>query len=285
MANHITGDILYSLQHDIGSITQITPGYILTSYKSLTSNDSLLPMQIQQNLSLTLYYKNSPKSFFSNISISASNVKKNIIYNQIFDSFFIQSVGRLTTNHQKNFTISGNTSKFFTESKINIALNYNYSLFKTDLLVQNLPATNNSNIISLGLTANYNMLSFGSLVTKADFDFFKNVLRQSNFKSPANSTNHLTLSANFYFYLSEKSTLYFNNNYYNVSDNKNNKRNNFFADIGFKQKFKKTDLEIVWSNITNTRTYYSIYNAGNLKEINKYNIRPTSLMLKYYFNF
>jgi hypothetical protein len=285
LLNHLSGDIVYSLEHGIGSIIQIIPGYILTSYKNLTRNDSLLPLQMQQNASFNLYYKNSPKSIFSNINISASDIKKNIIYNQLFDGFFIQSVGRFMTNHQKNFTISGNTSKFFTESKINIALNYNYSLFTADLLEQNLPAISNSNTISLGLTANFNMLSFASLETKADFDYFKNVLKQSNFKSPPTSANHLHLLAKFYFYLSKKSTLNFNNNYYKVSDNKNNKRNNFFEDIGFKQKFKKTDLEIVWSNITNIKTYYTIHNLDNLREINRYNIRPTSLMLKYYFNF
>lgn len=285
LLNHLSGDIVYSLEHDIGSIVQITPGYILTSYKSLIRNDSLLPLQMQQNVSFNLYYKNSPKSIFSNISISASDIKKNIIYNQLFDGFSIQSVGRFVTNHQKNFTISGSTSKFFTEFKINLALNYNYSLFTADLLEQNLPATSNSNTFSLGLTANFNILDFASFETKTDFDHFKNVLKQSNFKSSPNSTNHFHLLAKLYFYLSKKSTLYFNNDYYKVWDNKNNKRNNFFGDIGFKQKFKKTDVEIEWSNVTNTKTYYSIYNLDNLKEINKYNIRPTSLMLKFYFNF
>lgn len=280
----ITGDVVYTLEHDIGSIVQITPGYILNNYKSLNRNDSLLPLQRQQNLGFYVYYKNSPRSVFSNLAISASDVKKNIIYSQFFDGFFIQSVGRYITNHQKSFTISGNTSKFFTQSKINIALNYNYTLFTTDLLEQNLPATSNSTVISLGLKTNFNMLSYASLETKADFDYFKNELKQSAFASPATFTNHLHLLARLYFYFSKKSTIYFNNDFYKVWDNKNNKGDNFFGDIGFKQKFKKTDLEIEWSNVTNTKTYFTIYNSDNLQQINTYNIRPANLMLKFYFN-
>lgn len=285
IAENITGDVSYALQNSIGNISNITSGLILNNYRSINKNDSLIPLQQNHNLNTSFYYKNSLKGLFSNLSISASQTKKNIIFNQVFDGFFIKSVGSYLNNYQKNLMISGNTSKYFIEAKINLALNYSYNLLQSDILQQNQIAKSNSTIFSLGFKSNLNMLSYASFETNSKYDFFKNEISQSSLISSPSATNRLQQFLRLYFYPSKKSTLYFNNELYSVWDSKNNKGNYFFGDVGLKQKFRKTELEIEWSNFTNSKTYVTINNSENLKQINTYNIRPTNVMVKFYFNF
>jgi CarboxypepD_reg-like domain len=285
IVENITGDVSYTLQNSIGNVSNISSGYIINNYRSVNRNDSLVPLQKQQSVIVSLYYKNSLKAIFSNVSVSLSQTKKNIIFNQVFNGFFIQSIGNYLNNYQKSLIVSGNTSKYFIESKINLSLNYNYSTFQSDILQQNTIAKSNSKILSLGLKSNLNMLSYASIETNTKYDFFQNKITQSSFSSSPSITNRLQQFVRLYFYLSKKSTLYFNNELYNVWDDKNNKGNYFFGDMGLKQKFKRVELEIEWSNITNSKTYVTINNSENLKQINTYNIRPTNLMIKLYFNF
>ncbi len=285
IAENITGDIAYTLQNSIGNISNISSGLILNNYRSINKNDSLIPIQKLQSLNASLYYKNSIKGIFSNLSLSASQTKRNIIFNQVFDGFFIKSVGSYLNNYQKSLMLSGNTSKYFIESKINLALNYSYNILQSELLQQNQNVKSNSQIISLGFKSNLNMLSYASFETNTKYDFFKNEIKQPTITSMPSATNRLQQFLRLYFYLSKKSTLYFNNELYKVWDNKNNKGNYFFGDVGFKQKFKKTEVEIEWANFTNSKTYVTINNSENLKQINTYNIRPTNLIIKFYFNF
>ena len=283
ITDNITGDISYTLQNSIGNVSNIYSGLILNNYRSINRNDSLVPTQQQQSIGTSLYYKNSLKSIFSNLSVSFGKAKKNIIFSQLFDGFFIKSVGTYLNNYQKSLMFSGNTSKYFIEAKINLALNYSYSIFKSEILQQNFIAKSNSKIISLGFKSNLNMLSNASIETNTKYDLFKNEIKQSLLTST--STNRFQQFLKLYFYLSKKSTLYFNNELYKVWDNKNNKGTCFFGDLGFKQKFKHTDLEFTWNNFTNSRNYTTINNSENFKQINTYKIRPTNFMIKYYFNF
>ncbi len=285
IVQNITGDVSYTLQNSIGNISNISSGYILNNYRSINKNDGLMPLQQQNSAIASLYYKNSLKGIFSNVSISASHTKKNIIFSQVFDGLFIKSVGSFLNNYQKSLIVSGNTSKYFIESKINLALNYSYSIFQSDILQQNQVAKSNSKLFSLGLKANLNMLSYASIETNTKYDLFKNEIKPSALTSAASITNRFQQFLRAYFYLSKKSTLYFKNELYKVWDNKNNNGSYFFGDIGFKQKFKKTELEVEWANFTNSKTYVTINNSENLKQINTYNIRPTNVMVKFYFNF
>jgi hypothetical protein len=181
--------------------------------------------------------------------------------------------------------ISGSTSKYFLEAKVNIAIYYSYNILQSDLLQQNQIVKSNSRITSLSFKSNLNMVSYASFETNTKYDLFQNKINQTSFSSNPSITNRLQQFIKLYFYVSKKSTLYFNNELYNVWDNKNSKGNYFFGDVGFKQKFKKTELEIEWSNFSNSKTYVTINNSENLKQINTYNIRPTNVMVKFYFNF
>ena len=275
----------YNQQHTTGTLSQISTGYILNNYRNLNRNDSLLPLEKLQNLTLSSYYKNSISAIFSNISISISSTLKNIIFNQFYNGLFIKTSGIFLPNTQKSFMVNGSSSKYFIVQKINISLNYSYNFLQSDLLQQNELAKCNSKIFSVGFKVNYNKFSFAAFEANTHFDNFQNRIKQSSVITGLSSTNHLKQDLKIYFFTSKKSTLYFNNEFYKVWDNKNNKANYFFGDVGYKMKFKKADVEIEWSNFTNNKTYITINNAENLKQINTYKIRAANLMVKFYFSF
>ena len=284
LSTNLTAGIAYSLQNTIGNITNITSGLILNNYRNIYRNDSLVPKQQQQNLTATLFYKNAVKAMFSNLSISAAQTKKNILFSQIFDGLFINSVGSFRNNYQKSIIISGNASKYILKSKTNLALNYNYGILQADLLQQNKIVKSNSTILSVGIKSNLNMLSFISIESNTKYNFFKNKLKQAVPIVEGASTVGIQQNLRLSFNQSKNFNMFLTNEWYGIYDNRGNKGTYYFADIGCKQKFTKLIVELELTNFTNSKNYVSISNAENLQQINSFKIRPAFVMAKFYFN-
>ena len=284
LSTNLTAGIAYSLQNTIGNITNITSGLILNNYRNIYRNDSLAPKQQQQNITATLFYKNAVKAMFSNLSISAAQTKKNILFSQIFDGLFINSVGSFRNNYQKSIIISGNASKYILKSKTNLALNYNYGILQADLLQQNKIVKSNSTILSVGIKSNLNMLSFISIESNTKYNFFKNKLKQAVPIVEGASTVGIQQNLRLSFNPSKNFNIFLTNEWYGLYDNRGNKGTYYFADIGCKQKFKKLIVELELTNFTNSKNYVSISNAENLQQINSFKIRPAFVMAKFYFN-
>ena len=284
LSTNLTAGIAYSLQNTIGNITNITSGLILNNYRNIYRNDSLVPKQQQQNLTATLFYKNAVKAMFSNLSISAAQTKKNILFSQIFDGLFINSVGSFRNNYQKSIIISGNASKYILKSKTNLALNYNYGILQADLLQQNKIVKSNSTILSVGIKSTLNMLSFISIESNTKYNFFKNKLKQALPIVEDASTVGIQQNLRLSFNPSKNFNIFLTNEWYGIYDNRGNKGTYYFADIGCKQKFTKLIVELELTNFTNSKNYVSISNAENLQQINSFKIRPAFVMAKFYFN-
>lgn len=166
-----------------------------------------------------------------------------MIYNQIFDGLFMQTIGSYVNNYSKSFMLNGSTNKYFIQSKINMALSYSYNNIKADLLQQNKMAKSKSKIISLGLKVNLNMLSYASFETQTKYDNFTNEIKLPSTNKNLLNTSRFQQFVKLYFYTSAMSSLYFINELYIVWSNKNNNGNYYFGDVGFKQKFKKTNCK------------------------------------------
>jgi hypothetical protein len=285
ISQFLSGDFSCYLQNTIGNISQITQGYILRNYRSLSNSDSLVPLQREQNINFGLDYKNSAVGIFSNISVSFNNTKRNIIYSQEFNNFFLKSTAVLLNNYQKNFIVSGTTSKYFSVSKINISINYNYALVTTDILQQQQLVRSKSAILTSGLRTNFNLFPRFSIESHTTFDFFKNKLIQPIYKLENTASKRVVQIARFYFMSSKNSYLNFTKEFYSIWYDKTNKANIFFGDIGFTKKFKKTEISLYYTNITNTKKYLTVNNYDNLQQVTSYNMRPTNILINFRFNF
>ena len=285
LSPHFAMGVGYNVQHSIGNLSQLTSGYVLTDYRDVSRNDSLLPSERLQNLNLSVYYKDPLNSFFANFSVSVSDTKKNIIFSQVYDNYFITSSAIYFPNSQKSVTLSGSLSKYFIEQKINLKLIGNGTFFNADLLQQNKPIKSISQIYTASLNADFSKWAVATFQSNSAFNVFNNAVKNENKKNTASVSYRLNEVFRLYFSLTKKAQLYFNNEYYSVWDNNNLKKQYFFGDIGFTQRFKKTGMEIEWTNYTNNKWYTAINNFQNLIQINTYKIRSSNVLVKFYFNF
>jgi hypothetical protein len=285
LSNYFDVDFGCNIQHSIGSISQITSGYILTGYRNIGRNDSLIPIDRQQSVYANLQYKNSLNAFFANLSVSLSNTKKNIIYNQAYNNYFITSYGIYLKNYQKSFTINGSVSKYFIEQKINLRLNVASSFLNFDLLQQSKVIHSIAQINSANLNASFSKWAKIDFQNNSAFGISKNFAKIENSENAKYVSYNFKESIKIFFSIAKKTQLFFDNEYYAVWNNNSLKRQYFFGNVGFTKKFKKTELELELKNYTNNKVYTAINNFQNLTQINTYKIRPTNFMVKYFFNF
>ena len=99
------------------------------------------------------------------------------------------------------------------------------------------------------------------------------------------STTQLQNKLNLYFFLSKKTTLYLNSEYYYFASKRSLPDNYYFGDLGIKFNYKKIDLELACNNITNNRYFVMQSLSDNFKAITQTQIRPRTLILKCYFKF
>ena len=274
----------YSYQNKINNnIAQIANGFILKNYRSLANNENVLPIDKQHAANIGLSYKSSIKSIFANLSISASSTEKNIIFSQVFNNYFITSKAINKPNKQQNFMLSGNIGKYFIEQKLNVSLSISKNYFSSDLLQQNDLVNNITNSLETGLKISYSKLTWLSLNLDSKFGITDNQIK--NLSSTKNTSINFTQFLRAYFYLTKNANLFFNSEFYSIGRKDSKTQKYFFGDLGFTQKFKKNDVEIVWSNITNNKTFTSITNNQNFQLINFYNIRPSNILVKFNFKF
>lgn len=283
LSSKISLGATYTYQQSTGNISQITEGFILKNYRTVSNNENILPLDKQQLVNLALYYKNPLNAIFANLSFSLTSNKRNIIYSQLFNNFFITSKAFFLPNMQKSVVVSATISKYFIEHKLNLSLNINSNYSKRDLLQQNVLVKNNSQSYNGVFKIGYNKLSWLSIDANSKSTIFKNRIKEVNLKYNVNSTFIQVLKTDFF--LSKKTTLFFNNEFYKVSGDNLQIKNYFFTDIGATRKFRNTDVDLVWSNVTNNKTFSTINNNDNFKQVNFYNIRPVNILIKFSFNF
>ncbi|MEO7045234.1 MAG: hypothetical protein ABI091_07970, partial [Ferruginibacter sp.] len=276
---------LYYIQSGTGSFLQLAQGYILKDYRDITRNDSLLPLSTMQTLSLSLDYKNPVNSMFGYFSLSFNQTKNNIIYNQQYNNYFINSIALQLPNFQKSFSLSGNISKYFIEQKMNVSLNGGANFYNIDLLQQNSFVKNISKSYNAGLKINYSKWTMVSLQSNTNFNAYINSVKGNQNTSPVLKSYKLNEQFKIDFSITKKADLYFNNEFYAVWDNNNLKKQYFFGDVGLTQKFKRTEFDLEWSNYTNNKTYTVINNFQNLRQVGTYKIRSSNIIAKFYFNF
>lgn len=283
LSSKISFGATYSYQHSTGSISQITNGFILKNYRTVSNNENIIPLDRQQLVNVATYYKNPLNAVFANLSVSLSKTKRNIIYSQLFNNFFITSKALNMPNVQQNLLLSANLSKYLIDPKLNLSLNISTNFSTTDLLQQSQFVKNNTQFYNGVFKIGYSKLSWLSIDANSKINIFKNRIKEFNSSYNTNSTFIQSLKS--YFFVTKKTTLFFNSEFYKIDGGNQNQQNYFFADIGATKKFKNTDVEIVWSNITSNKTFTTINNNDNFKQINIYNIRPANVLVKFSFRF
>ncbi|HEY5464264.1 MAG TPA: carboxypeptidase-like regulatory domain-containing protein [Hanamia sp.] len=278
-------EIIYSHRNSLGNFIQTTPGFMLTNYRTINQNDSLLPVQRLNNISVSNYYKDPLQGLFCNVSVSYSNTNNNIIYTQSYDNIFSKTTAIQFPNSSKSVILSGRVNKYFFQSKTNIALSANYTWNKSLLIQQSDFVNIFTNSTTFSAKINYDNLNFLSVQNNAVFNIFSNTIKPFTKNSSAFSSMQFQEKLNLYFFLSKKTSLYFNSEYYNLWNKASGSNQYYFGDAGIKFTYKKTDFELGCNNITNNKYFTMFSLSDNMRQTTQTQIRPRTLMIKCYFKF
>lgn len=278
-------EVAYSHRNSIGNFIQTTPGFILTNYRSISQNDTLLPVQRIDNISVGNSYKNPLAGLFANVSLSYSNFKYNIIYDQLYNGIFLKQTAIVFPNTTKNIVLSGRVNKYFFESKTSITLSYNY-IWQKQLQIQQNDFVNiytRGNVLNAKI--NWDKFTFISLGSNSILKIFTNSNKPLSKKESNFSAFQFQQNLKVSFFLSNKATIYLNSEYYNFWDKKLSLNSFYFGDAGIKLTYHKIDVELACNNLTNNKSFIAQSISNNFKQITQTEIRRRTLILKCYFKF
>lgn len=285
LSNNLQVQLGYNILNTIGNPTLITQGYILNTYRNINQNDSLIPKQKQIIYSLSAFYKNPLKAIFGYITTAYTKADKNLINTQSFDGYYTKTNSLHFSNTQNSILIASNLTKYLIHPKINISIFYNFNYLQFPQYLQNSLIKINSKINNFQLKLNFTKLSWLNAEANTILDISKTQIKQATIINSTTPIYKMQQNLKLYFFLNKNTVLFFNNDFYNISDKENINRNYLFSDIGLKLKLKKSDLEFTCTNIANTKNYTSITVNSSQKQNIQLGIRPINFLAKYYFNF
>ncbi len=278
-------ELTYTRKNNFDDFSQSANGFILHNYRSISQNDTILPRSLINNFLFAFSYRNSLKALFSNFSISYSTIWKNIIYDQLYNNVYIISKSIAYPNSRNNIRINTNVSKYFVKSRLNISLSFNYGISKSFQFQTNKLVDISSQDLSAKFKVNFDGLSFLSMESNSDIQYFKNKIISITNRANIFSNLQFFQNMKIYFFLRKERILYFNSYLNKVWDNTSNNSHSFFGDLGIKQKIKRIEIELSIKNISDISTYKSVYFSNNLEQVSQTQIRPRSFFLSLYFKF
>ena len=270
-------------KNNIGNFVQTAPGYILSNYRVIYQNDSLLPTQKIYNATLSASYKDPLNALFYNLSISYSGIKNNIIYDQYYDGLLLTRKALLIPSKEKSLVLSSRINKYFINSKTNISFIINYQWNKSFQIQQkefvNVYAATRS------LTSRVSTTLFNTLAVdnEAGLQIFNNSIERIDKSKVRFSAFRFHDFLRINLSVNKKVTVYFNTEVYKIWDKSLNANSYLFADLGMRYKYKKLDLEIGCDNIADNRNFILKTIANNMAQRTETLLRGRTLMLKSYF--
>jgi len=273
----------YNYRGDMGSITDIYQGGILTNYRSLFANDADLTQRKTQNASLGFNYRKALTLFFFSVNTSYTHQTANNITSSVINNSFQQRIVLPFENSVDAWSAGGNISKYSfalrttISGSIGIQSTRSTQLLNAILLPFNTISktasvgidTKVSDQINLSYKANYNQITSQSAA-----------VANSTVINQAQQTGGITYAPSESFYMRLSGDNYF------TKQTQAADLNYTFADLSARYRFnkKKIDLELSALNLFDTKTYSALYLSANTFTSNTYTIPGRTFLVKLYFN-
>lgn len=277
----------YSYNNQIGNISDLYRGAILTNYRSLQSNNASLQERNLHNIGLRYNYQRNLQMFFMNASINYSKVRSNTILSHIVSNNLFQTVLLPFSNKSHDLSIAAGISKYLFDIDVNIGANasWNNTRYNQFLNNQLLPFNNLTfsfspyfetrllNFLFLKYAGKGNWTTSKMIGATAGIDFPD---RQIQFFDQSLDLTFRPFE-NAFFKLSGRQLLTTQKNAENVKY--------LFTDLNFRYKIDKwkTDIELDASNLTDIRSYELYTLSSNQFGYSQYDLRGRMLLLRLSF--
>ncbi|MDD2964948.1 MAG: hypothetical protein PHU33_13455 [Bacteroidales bacterium] len=261
------------------NINTIFPGYIVSSYRHLESENRPISHVIRLKLHSYISYRNSMKAFFN--SVSYTLLHSNFDYS-FSDQISSQgsTISRITNSpgHSSYHNISGYSSKYLRWLRSTVSLKANATLIKKTLLLNQ----QNTDVINRFITLNpglmFQVAGWMNVDYTGSFAWFNSFLN----KNAGTSMSMFKQYLNVILFPLKNHSLSLNSEYY-VYEN----QSYYFSDVSYQYTIPKTRTDIIVTarNIFNSDSYTSINSNTYYTWIYKYDLRPFELLvsIKLYF--
>lgn len=269
-----TGRLSYTRK--LGSVSSLTQGFILKSYRSLTRGTNHLSENADFNLKAKIEYKDPIAGWFATLDYKQRIQYRDVLFKQksLGDGIFQTEAVQLD-NESYNNAINGECIYFIApwQSTINVLSSYSYT--KSQYLLNDDLGTNRNYMsnIQLGFDWGY----WRSVQFKYRYDL--KVLEQKTTQATTHVTEHGHV-ANLIIYPLERHWINLRCEYLNAN-NANQDMETFFGDISYSYKTKsgKFNYKLQVLNIFDSKTITQ-YNNSDISLVKKvYYIRPREILL------
>lgn len=268
-----------SFANNIGSVTEDYLGYIMTTYRNLNRNDGILSRNRQTSAYLYLNYRNPFTTLFSTLSLSYSNLWKNLLYDVRYSGILNNTASiKHPTNSQSygaNFTLGQSVEAINSEIKLFTDYNRSNSLALNQGVISEF--ISNSFSVSPSIKTDigrYLIIQYGAAYRHNRSQIQAGKLPVIHHLSQNLGTSFIPVKG-----------LVFNitlNHYYNNLI-ESQSRSSFFGNAGVKYKLKNADLMLDWTNIFNTTKFITYSYSDISSYYSVYNLRPMEVLLRVRF--
>jgi len=283
--DHILFNTFYNTE--FGTLRSGYRNFIMVDYRSLSRNQGLLAETAKFSTSIVYNYRRTLKLLFLSIGGTYAKNSHNSISNYYYSPFSITSENIQVPNKNFQYTLYGSVSKYLFPLRTTFSLNASVSTtevkqFQNGKFVGFLNTGNEfrcklNSKISDKLTTSYD----------GSFRFFINKLARSNENEILQRGQIINQKLDMVYSLSESINCRLGAE--NFSTTLNHKACNGLTfldgDLTFRSKNGKIDFSIIATNILNANDYQPISLQSNVVDLYNYNIRPSSILLKFTCNF
>jgi hypothetical protein len=274
---------------EFGTVRNGYRNFIMVDYRSLSRNKGLLAESAKFSNSIVYHHRKTLKLLFLSIGGTYAINSHNSISNYYYSPFSITSENIQVPYNNYQYTLFGSISKYLFPLRTTFSLNASVSTtevkqFQNGQLAGFLNTENEfryklDSKISEKLTASYD----------GSFRIFINKLSGSNENKieilQRGQTNNQKLDLVYSLSESINCRLGAEKFTTTLSPNAHNDLTFLDADLTFRSKDGKRDFSLIATNILNANDYQPISLQSNIIDLYNYNLRPSSISLKFNLKF
>jgi hypothetical protein len=276
-----------SFSNDYGNVQNVFPNYVMMDYRTLSKNSGILPQRKLITNSLIYNYRETLKLLFFSIGITYSTRYKNSILDYQYSASTISATNRPLSNSNNNIELLASLSKYLFPLRTTFSVNLSVSR-AIENQYQNNELIEYQNVVKQMRYKIYSKISEKvNLSYDGVFNFFTNspLINNSAQKAASQFGQNYLQKFDVNYSINEYNSFKVGSEYYYSKLPNNTANNLLFIDIGwtYRSKSGKNDLTFSISNILNEEKYKQVALNSNIIEVHEYNIRPSSLIIKYLF--
>jgi len=271
----------YSFANQMGTIKDLTTGYMLTDYRNLNRFSNTLIERITHQLSLDWAYKDVLSMFFCSAGIHCDYYGKNVLLNEqyIGNASISSRINRSNCGELK--LVNGQLSKGFDFLNTIFILKGNYGWYSSEQVSQSKLYNYQNTTAKIDLSTN---LTLSDKVSTDLSSSWGEISGKVENRQAYQSVRSLSNVISFTILLSKGISLKVNGeHYFNSAIISSSRQNKYFADTELNLKLKTTLISLSLTNIFNTKQYIT----SSFTDLNSfyyaYRIRPANLLLKIKF--